>query len=317
MCTGVRFTDKSGNLFFGRNLDVPMNYGEKIVITPRNYPIPYRFIEAKETKRAIIGVGIAVDKYPLYFDCVGESGLSIAGLDFLGYAHFTPKPIEGKINLTPYELMLWVVDEFDSVRDLKEALKNVNLVNDPFNSSMPVASLHWIVSDKEQSIVIEQTETKGLVAYDNPVGVLTNSPEFDWHLTNLTNYLNINPQDAPAKMWGTKDVEPFGVGTGGLGLPGEAMSPSRFVRIAYYNNHYPVEDTEVKNVAKFFNMLKAVAMVEGSVVDSSQKNVATAYTSCYSVANKTCYFNRLHDFTIQSAQLDDSNVSARELTVIS
>ena len=37
MCTGVRFADEDGNMYFGRNLDWSFSYGEKIVVTPRGY----------------------------------------------------------------------------------------------------------------------------------------------------------------------------------------------------------------------------------------------------------------------------------------
>ena len=37
MCTGVRFSDEEGNMYFGRNLDWSFSYGESILATPRGY----------------------------------------------------------------------------------------------------------------------------------------------------------------------------------------------------------------------------------------------------------------------------------------
>ena len=44
MCTGVRFADAAGNLYFGRNLDWCESYGEGVVITPRGASIPTQFL---------------------------------------------------------------------------------------------------------------------------------------------------------------------------------------------------------------------------------------------------------------------------------
>ena len=105
MCTGLRFTDDQGNLYFGRNLDVGQDYGESVIITPRNYPLPYKFLDNTTTKKAVIGMGLVVDGYPSYFDCYNEDGLGIAGLNFPHFAKFSDGPIDGKINLASYEIM--------------------------------------------------------------------------------------------------------------------------------------------------------------------------------------------------------------------
>lgn len=136
MCTGLRFTDDQGNLYFGRNLDVGQDYGEGVIITPRNYPLPYKFLDNTTTKKAVIGMGIVVDGYPSYFDCYNEDGLGIAGLNFPHFAKFSDGPIDGKINLASYEIMLWVTQNFTHVSEVKEALKNVNLVNEAINTSL-------------------------------------------------------------------------------------------------------------------------------------------------------------------------------------
>lgn len=316
MCTGLRFNDSEGNLFFGRNLDVASSYGEKVLVTPRNYPLSYKFIDNVETTKAIIGMGIVVKKYPMYFDSCNENGLCIAGLNFPNFAYFTDEPEDNKINLTPYEFMLWVMEKFDTVSEAKDELKNVNLVNSSFEPDMPVAPLHWIISDNKESIVVESTKDKGFMIYDNPVGVLTNNPQFPWQLTNLCNYVGLNPHDAETKTWGKKEIKELGVGTGSLGLPGDSIPASRFVKAAYLNSYYPMISGEKENVAKFFNILKSVAMINGSVINPSGETELTIYTSCYSTKTKIYYYNRYDDFDMKHVQLNKDNMESNNISIL-
>ncbi|MBU3852160.1 MAG: choloylglycine hydrolase [Candidatus Paralactobacillus gallistercoris] len=315
MCTGLRFTDTDGNLFFGRNLDVESSYGEKVLVTPRNYPLPYKFLEDGKTTKAIIGMGIMAGDYPMYFDACNENGLGIAGLNFPRFAYFPKETVAGKKNMTPYEFMLWVMEEFDTVAEAKQGLQELSLIDSPFSPQMPVAPLHWIISDKEGALVVEATKEHGVQVYDNPVGVLTNNPDFPWHMMNLNNYVGLNPNDAKATMWSKQEVKGLGVGTGSLGLPGDSIPASRFVKVAYLNANYPTVKTEAENVAKFFNILKAVAMVDGSVVNEAGKREFTVYTACYSANTKTYYYNRYNDFEMKKVQMNDENMNADKVTI--
>lgn len=210
MCTGLRFTDKDGNLYFGRNLDVSRNYGEKVIITPKNYPLPYKFSDDGFTTKTVIGMGVMIDQYPSYFDCFNEDGLGIEALNFPHFAQFNTHPIKGKTNLASYEIMLWVTQNFSTVAEVKEAFKNVNLISEAITPSTSVAPLHWLISDKKEAIVIEVSKQYGVQVFDDPLGVLTNSPDFNWHLTNLGNYTGLSPHDATVQNWHNQKVTPLG-----------------------------------------------------------------------------------------------------------
>ena len=189
------------------------------------------------------------------------------------------------------------------------------MVNSLFSTQLPVPPLHWLVSDKKEAIVVEQTEKHGLKVYDDKISVLTNNPEFPWYLTNLDNYAGLTPHDAKTQSWNGQEVRPLGVGTGSLGLPGDSIPASRFVKIAYLNANYPAVTGEKANVAKFFNMLKSVAMIQGSVINEQGKDEFTVYTACYSTATKTYYYNRYNDFDIKSVQLTDDNMNTDKVTI--
>lgn len=315
MCTALRFTDDENNLFFGRNLDVGQDYGEKVMVTARNYPLHYQFLDDTVTRKAVIGMGIMINDYPSYFDCYNEDGLGIAGLNFPHFAQFSNEPVEGKINLASYEIMLWVTENFSTVAEVKEALKNVNLVNKAAVSTYPVAPLHWIISDKNEAIVVEVSKQYGMKVFEDKVGVLTNSPDFNWHLTNLANYTGLSPHDATEQNWNGQKVTPWGVGTGSLGLPGDSIPADRFVKVAYLNANYPTVHGEAANVAKFFNILKAVAMIKGSVINVNDKPEYTVYTACYSAKTKTYYCNFENDFELKKYSFNDENETSKTVTI--
>ena len=258
-------------------------------------------------------MGIVVDGYPSYFDCFNEDGLGIAGLNFPHYAKFSDGPIDGKINLASYEIMLWVTQNFTKVSEVKEALKNVNLVNEAINSSFAVAPLHWIISDNKEAIIVEMSKQYGFKVFEDKLGVLTNSPDFNWQVTNLGNYTGLNPHDATNENWNGEDVAPWGVGTGSVGLPGDSIPADRFVKAAYLNANYPVAKGEKANVAKFFNILKSVAMIKGSVVNTHNSDEYTVYTACYSANTKTYYCNFENDFELKKYQLNDETMNEKKL----
>ena len=159
MCTGVRFSDDNGNMFMGRNLDWSVGYGQKVVITPREYVYNSAFLgEMKQQAGAIIGMAIIEENTPLYFDCYNEAGLGIAGLNFPGYASYEPDAVDGKTNVAAYEFPLWVALNFSSVDEAEEALKNVAIVAKPINDKYPVSELHFIIGDGKRSIVVEYTK---------------------------------------------------------------------------------------------------------------------------------------------------------------
>lgn len=181
MCTGVRFSDNEGNMYFGRNLDWSFSYGETILVTPRGYQYDYVYgTEGKNEPNAVIGVGVVMADRPMYFDCANEHGLAIAGLNFPGYASFAHEPVEGTENVATFEFPLWVARNFDSVDEVEEALKNVTLVSQVVPGQQE-SLLHWFIGDGTRSIVVEQM-SDGMHVHHDDVDVLTNQPTFDFHM---------------------------------------------------------------------------------------------------------------------------------------
>lgn len=114
----------------------------------------------------------------------------MAGMNFSGYAKYNLETVEGKYNITPYKITPWLLSQFSTVDECESVLKDLNMIDIPFKPNMPCTPLHWILSDKDRSLVVEVTD-KGVELYDNPTGVLTNNPRFDYYMTSLNKYMNI------------------------------------------------------------------------------------------------------------------------------
>ena len=299
-------------MFFGRNLDWSVGYGQRIVVTPKGYQYHSAFLGDLTPKYALIGMGIVEENIPLYFDCGNEAGLAIAGLNFPGYAKYEEKPVEGKTNISAYEFPLWIAMNFSTVDEVEATLKNVAIIAKPINDKYPVSMLHWIIGDKTRSIVVEYTD-KGMEIFHNDVDVLTNQPGYAWHKENLRNYMNLSSPQPEKVTWGKAEMTAFGSGSLMRGLPGDYYSPSRFVRVAYLNTHYPAKSTEEENVSRLFHTLTGVAMIDGAAAMSSGDFEKTVYTGGFSASTKTYYWNTYDDPAIKHSALSDFNINSSEL----
>ena len=307
MCTGIRFSDGNGNMYFGRNLDWSTGYGQQVLVTPRGYSLKTAFLGDVSVKHAIIGMGIVQDNIPLYFDCGNEAGLAIAGLNFPGYARYEERSVSGKKNVAAYEFPLWVTMNFSNVEEVERALEEVAIVAKPINDRFPVSMLHWLIGDAERSIVIEYTE-RGLEVFENDVDVLANQPGFAWHRENLRNYMNSADAMPDSVKWDQAEMRPFGSGSMMRGIPGDYYSTSRFVRAAYLNTHYPIKNTEEENVSRLFHTLNGVAMIEGAARMEDGAFEKTVYTGGFSSATATYYYSTYEDPSIKSYSLRDHDL---------
>ena len=162
MCTAATY--KTRDFYFGRTLDYEFSYGDQITIAPRNYPFHFRHAGVIDTHFAIIGMAHVAENYPLYYDAINEKGLGMAGLNFVGNAAYADvKP--GLDNIAQFEFIPWILSQCASVAEVRTLLARMNLVNTPFSKQFPLAQLHWIISDKEESITVESM-SDGLHIYD-------------------------------------------------------------------------------------------------------------------------------------------------------
>lgn len=304
MCTAISY--KTKHHYFGRNLDLEKGYLEGVVITPRNYPFSFRYGVPCEQHYALIGVGIIVNDYPLYFEATNEKGLSMAGLNFPGNAFYYPFACE-KENVAPFELIPYLLGSCSSVSEAKNRLSSINVVHCNFSEEFPVSPLHWMISDKEASITLECTKD-GMKIYDNPFGVLTNNPTFDYHLMNINNYQGLYEGAAQNSLCKRLPLENYSLGMGALHLPGDFSSASRFVKTVFVKEKSICSGGETESVNQFFHMLQAVAMPKGCVMTPSGEYEYTRYSCCCNTDTQVYYYTTYQNMTIRSVDMHDVNL---------
>ena len=285
MCTAITY--KTSDTYFGRNLDLEYNYNESVTICPRNFELNFRYKNNIPRHLAIIGMAYIVDNYPLYYDAINEKGLGIAGLNFPENAFYTAK-IEHLDNVTPFEFIPWVLSECENVNEARELISKLTIINESFNEQLPHSPLHWMIADKECSIVVEQTKN-GLIIYENPVGVMTNNPKFDYHLLSLNNYINISNSKPKNQFSNTIKLKEYSRGMAGIGLPGDLSSNSRFIKATFTKLNSISNTSESESVGQFFHILSSVEQQRGCVEVENGKYEITAYTSCCNL-NKGIYY---------------------------
>lgn len=308
MCTAISIT--SENHYFGRNLDYEHSFGEKVVITPRNYALSFTDGEKLENHPAIIGMALVADGYPLYFDAVNENGLAMAGLNFPTNAFYRKKET-GKINIASFEIIPYILCKCKTVSEARELLENANITDTAFAQGMPPSPLHWIISDRCESVTVEQT-AKGLFVYENPVGVLTNNPTFDIHMFNLRNYQKLSPKDPSNTAFGGVELPLYCKGMGAIGLPGDMSSMSRFVKAAFTKMNSVFDDTEEKRVSQFFHLLESVFQVKGNVITDDGYEM-TLYSSCCNTDKGIYYYKTYYNSRINAVCMNNENLDRNTL----
>lgn len=308
MCTSVAY--KTKNHYFGRTLDLEFSYGETVTVTPRNFKFEFRKTSAIDSHYAIIGMATVVNDYPLYYEAANERGLSMAGLNFPGNAYYFPE-IDGMDNITPFEFIPWILSQCKNLSEARDCLSKINLVNENFSEKLPLSPLHWIIADRTGAVTVESV-ADGLKIYDNPIGVLTNNPTFDYHMTHLCDYMNLTHR-VPENRFGDICLGAYSRGMGAMGLPGDLSSASRFVRAAFVKLNSVSGESENESISQFFHILGAVAQQRGCVELPDGSYEITEYTSCINTDNGIYYYTTYENNCISAVDMHKCNLDGDEL----
>ncbi len=306
MCTAASFKNK--NTYFGRTLDYEFSYGEKVTITPRNYPFEFRHLGLNNNHYAIIGMAHIHNDYPMYYDAMNEYGLGMAGLNFVGNAKYN-EVIEGKENVAQFEFISFILSTCKNVLEAKNKIKEINLVKTPYNEYYPAAKLHWILRDTNDCIVVEAMED-GIHTYDNKTGALTNNPPFNYQLENLKNYVSLN-NDEPNKSFSLNEAF-YSRGMGSVGLPGDLTSQGRFVRVVYTAHFSVASPDENSSVNQFFHILESVWQTRG-LCKINDKYEITIYASCMNLNEGIYYYKTYDNPQISAVYLKNENLNSSKL----
>jgi choloylglycine hydrolase len=306
-CTGISLDAKDGGLVRGRTLEFGFPLSSNVLVIPAGQTLNGTLPDGKPglsytTKYAMTGAN-AVDQ-EVIVDGINDQGLSFGLFYFPGFAEYPAVTAENASRaMAPFELGTWVLGNFATVDELKAALSKVAVVDTPapgFGSSPS----HYFVRDKNgKSIVIEPLGGT-LKVFDAPLGVVTNSPAYDWHMTNLRNYLNLSVTGVPPLELDGIKLTQLGQGAGMHGLPGDFTPPSRFIRaVAFTQSEEPSASAD-DAVLKAFHILNQFDIPLGSVRDKATGGVElTQWTAVSDLKNLRWYYRTYDDQTIHMVDL--------------
>ena len=325
-CTGIQLQAEDGAFVSGRTLEFGITFDSSIIVVPRNYEFTGQTTlgDGKQWKSKYASVGVMLADNEIILDGINEKGLSVGSFyfpSFAGYAETTPE--NQSISMSSSDIMQWIVSQFATVDEVRAAIENNEVaISSVLTPGFPpqVQPFHFVVYDKRgKSLVIEPLDGK-LVLYDNPTGAIVNSPTFDWHLTNLRNYVALNPNNVPPVSIFGETYTQLGQGSGMLGLPGDFTPPSRFVRAAVFSaTAIPAKNAD-KGIQQVFHILNNFDIPVGVAREVHDGVIHSDYsmlTVARDAKNNRFYFRTYDDQTIRMIDLSKFDPNAKSIKKIS
>ena len=325
-CSALAWETEDGKHLWGRNFDFNrIAEGSQVTYLPRHLPFYTNgtAIEGnleernrKEVKYAAIGMGaLGLQSTPTLFEGMNEEGLMGGQLYYREFASYPAQEREGTVPLQPAFAVTFLLTQCKSVAEVVEYLEQkVTLIHAPIFGSVP--TVHWMFSDRTGESVVIESDESGLHIYRKSMGVLTNSPGYPWHCQNLLNYGNIRNGDLDGiKLNGTK-LRPCFSGSGGMGLPGDFSSPSRFVRLAFLKEFGVKGKDEGEGIAYTFRLFQNVAFPLGMVRVGDTGDLTehdafvtdydyTLYTAVMCAESLRFYWMTYEDLRVKSIGLEE------------
>jgi len=321
-CTGISLKAGDGAAIRGRTLEFGFPMQSKVIVIPAGKDFAGTLPDGGKglvykSKYAIVGANAL--GLPVLLDGINDQGLSVGLFYFPGYAKYTDvTPENASHALAGYEFGIWALANFATVDEVREAVKSIVLVPTPApglgSPQGAVPGAHFFLQDKTgKSLVVEPVDGT-LKVYDAPLGVMTNAPTYDWHMTNLANYINLSVKDVESAKVGPVTINAFGAGAGLAGLPGDFTPPSRFVRAVIFSQSAAPNATADDAVLSAFHILNQFDIPKGSLLNSAggeTLNEITEWTSVADLKNLRWYFRTFEDQSIHMVDLKQAVKAAK------
>lgn len=308
-CTGLSLRAKDGAYVQARTIEWGDGYlPSQYVIIPRGQQIktytPTGLNGATfETKYGVVGLSIIQKEF--IAEGLNEAGLSAGLFYFPRYGSYSGyNPAENHRTVNDLQLVAWMLAQFSSVDEVKTALPSIRIIG--IDEPGTTSTVHWRIGDADGNQAVLEIVNGIPHFYDNPVGVLTNSPGFEWQLTNLNNYINLFPGGVSPHQLSSFTLTAFGAGSGFLGLPGDVTPPSRFVRIAFYRATAPRQSDGLATTLQCFHILNNFDIpigIEHPAGKSPDIPSATQWTSAIDLTNRKVYYRTAYNSTIRCIDL--------------
>ncbi|WP_422928655.1 linear amide C-N hydrolase [Singulisphaera sp. PoT] len=310
-CTGIRLKTRDGAIIYGRTMEFADPLKSQVLVIPRGKEYVGIAPGNRPGLRWTVKYGIVgANAYGFdeIVDGINEKGLVAAAFYHPDYAKYqTIRKEDESKTLAPWEFPTWLLSSFATVAEAKQAASSVKVGATTIPPALPITPpLHYILHDATGACAVIEFTDGEMRIFDNPLGVITNAPTFDWHLTNLRNYVNLSPTNVPPVDVAGIKLGPLGQGSGWLGLPGDYTPPSRFIRaVAFSQGAEPAPTAEagVNLAAHILNTFDIFAGAVRSKDPSIPFLEITQWTVYADITNKCFYFKTYDDQRISKVDL--------------
>jgi len=295
-CTSIRIKTTDGLVFYARTLE-GQSYGSTISVIPKGTEYIGTLPDGKQegarwtTKYGIVGMDAM--GLPMLIDGLNEKGLVAGNLMFPEFAEYQPfDPKMASKTIANWETLTWILSNFATVEEVRQGIKNIRVCEES-NSAVGKVPVHFVVHDPTGECLVIEYVKGALKTYDNPIGVMTNSPPFDWHMINLRNYVNISATNVKPFDIDGLQASAIGQGSGMMGLPGDYTPPSRFVRmVALVTSAVPVTGSGA-GLSLAMTLINNIDIAKGTIRELMDKGIfydTTNWTVVADLAGKKYYF---------------------------
>ncbi|RLJ18482.1 choloylglycine hydrolase [bacterium endosymbiont of Escarpia laminata] len=326
-CTGIRLTAGDGSVVYGRSMEWgTFDLNSRVATIPRGHSFTGLTPDGNNGKKwkgkyAVVGLDMLHKDY--LADGMNEKGLAVGLFYHPGFASYMEyKPSMAEETITAVNIVNFILSQFASVEEVRAGMKTVQVVPVIEKALGIPVNAHWIVTDATGiSIVIEFTDGQ-LKIHENPLGVITNAPNYDWHMTNLRNYVNLSAVAIPDKKIEELDFTPIGGGSGMIGLPGDFTPPSRFVRaVAWTQTARPTAKSE-ETIYELFRILDNFNLPLGSAEGSNNAanlegmRSSTIWTTAWDLTERVLYYHTQHNRRIRKLDLKKIDFSKQAHEIV-
>lgn len=320
MCTCLRVKARDKSIVIGRTMEFGIDPSSRITVFPRNFKYETQGANNKpgfswSGKYGFVGMDMF--GLPMVSDGINEKGLYVGDLYLPGFAEYQLVPAgEEDKSITPVDVAGYILSQCENVDEVVKLIKGVYVWPWYADQLKSIPPLHYAVHDASgKSVVIEYIKGE-LKIHENPIGVLTNSPDFDWHMINLRNFVNLSATNVPLlKLEGDTLIQ-IGQGSGMLGLPGDSTPPSRFVRAtAFTQSLVQPEDSKgaVNAVYHIMNNFDIPIGFAKSMETGKPTYDFTFWTTFSDLTNREYYYRGYDNVQVYKISLIDINFNEEKI----
>lgn len=321
-CTGITLRATDGSVMFARTMEWgTFDLRSNLVIIPRGYSFTSDIGEGQsgvQWKAKFGAVGLDFLGRDNLIDGMNERGLTVNLFYHPGFADYpAPDPQKRSTTIESLDICQYLLTTCSSVQEVKASLQTMTVIGVVDEAIGIAPPIHLICTEPSGKAIVIEFAKKEVQFFDAPLGCMTNAPTYDWHLTNLRNYLNLSATALPSKKLEDMDFSPLGGGSGMIGLPGDFTPPSRFVRAVAFSQSARKTDTgketmyEAFRILDNFNVPLGAAEGEGAARTSGMRS-STCWTTAYDTKHRVMYYHTMHNRRVRQLDLSAIDFSTSD-----